>query len=398
MDDTLLAVFALGKDRKGLVADISGAVSDFGGNIVHVEQAAIHGLFSMVMLVEPANLPPGLDVYRFAYELSLRSKSLGVDLTAEVVKREHLQKLKDTRVITILGRDVEGVMHAITRTIADQNANIEKMQHVASGDFMAFEIWVDVKESDFETLRHALRATCERVGVDAIVQPGNMFRTRKRLVVFDMDSTLVDGEVIDEMARAAGRESEVADLTARAMAGEMDYREALHARVRMLKGLTLDDLERVHDGLQLTPGTEDLLRTLKAMGFRLALISGGFTFFTDRLKKALGFDYAYANQLVVKDGVLTGEVEGDIIDGPRKAELLKMLADKEGLRRDEVVAIGDGANDQIMIKNAGLGIAFNAKEILKRAADGHISQSNMRGLMYALGVTDADLERVRREG
>jgi phosphoserine phosphatase len=391
--DRIIALTALGRDRPGLVADVSGAVTDLGGNIVHVEQSSIFGLFSMVMLVEPADLPPGLDLYRFAYELSLRGRDFGVDVKAEVVEREHAMRSKDVRVVTIVGSDKPGVMTAITRTVADAKANIERMHHVAQGDLMAFEIWIDVRGADFEQLRHAIRRTCERVGVDAVIQPHSMFRTTKRLVVFDMDSTIVDGEVINELARAAGVEPHVAAITERAMRGEMDFREALRQRVKMLQGLTVQDLESVADGLRLTPGAEDLVRTLKEMGFRLALISGGFTFFTDRLKQELGFDYTFANKLVIRDGVVTGEVEGDIIDMHRKGEILDELAAREGLKRDEVVAVGDGANDQIMIKNAGLGIAFNAKEILKRAASGSLSRENLRGILYALGATPHDLKR-----
>jgi phosphoserine phosphatase len=395
--DRIIALTALGKDRPGLVADISEAVTNLGGNIVHVEQSAIYGLFSMMMLVEADDLPPGLDAYRFAYELSLVGRQAGIDVTAEVVERSHLERAKEMRVVTIVGSDKPGVMAAITRTIAQAGANIERMQHVAQGDFMAFELWIDVKDVDFEKLRHDLRARCEQVGVNAVVQPHSMFRTRKRLVVFDMDSTIVDGEVIDELAHAAGVGEKVAHITRRAMQGELDFKDALRQRVAMLKGLTVDDLERIASEMKLTPGAEDLIRTLKRMGFRLALISGGFTFFTDHLKRELGFDYTYANQLVVRDGIVTGEVAGDIIDMHRKGEILKELAAKEGLTTDEVVAVGDGANDQIMIKNAGLGIAFNAKEILKRAADGSLSKDNLKGILYALGATEYDLRRAREE-
>jgi phosphoserine phosphatase len=394
----IIAVTALGKDRRGLVADVSGAVTSLGGNIVHVEQSSMFGLFSMVMLVEAEDLPPGLDVYRFAYELSLRGKEFGVDLTAEVVERERAQRAKDLRVVTIVGSDKPGVMTAIARAIADAGANIERMQHVAQGDLMAFEIWIDVAGGvDFEKLRHDVRATCERVGVNAVVQPHSMFRTRKRLVVFDMDSTIVDGEVINELARAAGVEPHVAAITERAMRGELDFPQALRQRVAMLKGLTVADLERIAGEMKLTPGAEDLVRTLKRMGFRLALISGGFTFFTDRLKRELGFDHTFANELVIRDGVVTGEVAGEIIDMHRKGRILRELAAAEGLTTDEVVAVGDGANDQIMIRDAGLGIAFNAKEILKRAADGSLSRENLRGILYALGATEYDLRRAERE-
>ena len=390
----LIALTALGRDRPGLVADISGAVTELGGNIVHVEQSSIYGLFSMLMLVEADDLPPGLDAYRFAYELSMLGKQVGIEVNAEVVKREAVAAPKDVRVVTIVGSDKPGVMRAITRTIADAKANIERMQHVAQGDFMCFELWIDVRSADFEKLRDDLRATCERVGVNAVVQPHSMFRTRKRLVVFDMDSTIVDGEVIDELAHAAGVGEKVAHITRRAMQGEMDFKEALRARVAMLKGLREEELRRIADDLRLTPGAEDLVRALKAMGFRLALISGGFTYFTDRLKRDLGFDYAYANELVVRDGVLTGEVRGDVIDAQRKGDILKELAEREGLTTDEVVAVGDGANDRIMIKNAGLGIAFNAKEVLKKAADGSLSKDNIRGILYALGATEYDMRRV----
>lgn len=396
MPDRIIALTALGRDRPGLVADISGAVTDLGGNIIHVEQSAIFGLFSMVMLVEPADLPPGLDLYRFAYELGLRGREFGLDVAAEVVQRDAALRSKDVRVVTIVGSDKPGVMTAITRTVADAKANIERMHHVAQGDLMAFELWIDVRATDFDKLRHALRRTCERVGVDAVIQPHSMFRTAKRLVVFDMDSTIVDGEVINELARVAGVEPQVAKITERAMRGELDFQQALRERVRMLKGLTVRDMEAVAASLQLTSGAEDLVRTLKEMGFRLALVSGGFTFFTDRLKNELGFDYTYANELVVRDGVLTGEVQGDIIDAKRKGEILHELAQKEGLLRDEVVAVGDGANDQIMIKNAGLGIAFNAKEVLKRVADGSLSKENLRGILYALGATPYDLKRTER--
>jgi len=392
-DDRIIALTAMGKDRPGLVADVSGAVTELGGNIVHVEQSSIFGLFSMVMLIEAENLPPGLDVYRFAYELTLRGKEFRIDLSAEVVEREHVQRQKDMRVVTIVGSDKPGVMTAIARTIAEAGANIERMQHVAQGDFMAFEIWLDASKTDFERLRNDIRKTCERVGVNAVIQPHSMFRTRKRLVVFDMDSTIVDGEVINELARAAGVEPKVAAITERAMRGELDFKEALQERVAMLKGLTVADLERIASEIKLTPGAEDLIRTLKRMGFRLALISGGFTFFTDRLKLELGFDYTFANDLVIRDGIVTGEVQGDIIDMHRKGEILRELAKLEGLTTDEVVAVGDGANDQIMIKNAGLGIAFNAKELLKRAADGSLSKENLRGILYALGATEYDLRQ-----
>ncbi|MHB8585172.1 MAG: phosphoserine phosphatase SerB [Thermoplasmatota archaeon] len=397
--DRLVALSAMGTSKPTLMADLSGCVSALGGNIVHVEQATVHGLFTCFMFVEPGDLPPGLDLYRLAYEVTLRGKDLGLDVKAEVVPRSAASpQEKDLRVVTILGSDRLGVMHAITKAIADHGANIDRMRHSARGDLMAFEIVIDVAHADFATLRDAIRETCERVGVDAVVQPHELYGTRRRLVVFDMDSTIVDGEVIDEVAKAAGVGGHVAAITERAMRGELDFEQALRERVRLLKGLPVRELGRIANSLQLTPGTYDLLAALKSMGFKIALVSGGFSFFTDRLKERLGFDYAFGNELVIEDGKVTGEIRGDVIDAARKGEILKMLAQKEGLGREEVIAIGDGANDRIMVRNAGLGIAFNAKEILKRAADGSLTKQNLRGLLFALGATDQDLRRLEQQG
>ena len=399
LKDAVVAVTALGRDRPGLIRDISGRVTELGGNIVHVEQASVVGLFTCFMMVEPTDLPVGLDIWRFAYELSLLGRDLGIDLKAEVVERSGVRTRaeKDLRIITVVGSDRRGVMHAITDAIARVGANVERMHHVARGDFMAFDILVDVKDIDIDALRSAVRRACESVGVDAVIQQDSMFRTRKRLVVFDMDSTIVDGEVIDELAKAAGVEDRVAELTARAMRGELDFASALRERVRLLKGLDLATLNYIARSMRLTPGAEDLLLALKEMGFKVALISGGFTFFTDKLQKDLGFDHAFANELVVVDGKLTGEVREPIIDAERKAQILKELAAREGIKLEEVVAVGDGANDRIMIKDAGLGIAFNAKDVLKGVADGSLQKSHLRGLLHALGATDADLRRIEEK-
>jgi phosphoserine phosphatase len=389
----LLALSALGLDRPGLIADISGAVSRAGGNILHVEQNSVRGMFTMFMLVEPAaRARADLAALRAALDPVLAG--VGVHVRLEVVDGRAAED-RELHAITILGADKPGVMHAITRCIAGRGGNIERMRHVAKGDFMAFEITVALPRKDLPRLRRELRAVCERVGVDAVIQPDSVFRARRRLVVFDMDNTIVEGEVIDALAKAAGVEAEVSALTERAMRGELDFRQALHRRVRRLKGLPVKELERIAREIRLTPGSADLVTTLKRMGFRVALISGGFTFFTDQLQRELGFDYTFANQLVIRQGRLTGEVREPIIDARRKAAIVRQLMRKEGLTADEVVAVGDGANDRIMIRNAGLGIAFNAKDVLKRVADGSITHENLRGLLYALGATDRDLQAVR---
>jgi phosphoserine phosphatase len=209
-----------------------------------------------------------------------------------------------------------------------------------------------------------------------------------------MDSTIVDGEIIDDMARLVGAEKKVAAITEKGMEGKMDYVQSLQARVSLLKGLRIKSLDPFARTLKLTRGSEELIGALKEMGFKIALISGGFSYFTDILKKRLGFHYAFGNELELKKGRLTGRIKGRIIDAQRKAEIMDEICRKEQISRDEVVAVGDGSNDRIMVANAGLGIAFNAKEILKKAADGVITGNHLRGVLYCLGISDLDIRTI----
>jgi phosphoserine phosphatase len=402
-EDHLLTVQAVAEDRPRLLADISGLVTGLRGNIVHVEHRQTRGMLTMLMFIEDPEDREGERerLEQMGEVLKTRLEGLGVDATADVSEVEADPPARDLRVMTIIGADKLGVMHAITRTIADHEVPILQTHQVASGEFMAFELVVDVggngsPPADLDALREDVRSTCEAIGVDVVVQPHGVDRQRRRLVVFDMDSTLIQGEVINELARAADAEEEVEELTERAMAGELDFEEALRARVSQLEGLDVEQLESVAEAMELTPGASDLVRVLKQMGFTVALISGGFTFFTDRLRDQLGLDYAFGNELVIEEGALTGEVRGEIIDSQRKGELVEEIAEAEGLPLDEVVAIGDGANDQIMLQNAGLGIAFNAEEILRRTADGQITRDNLAGLLYCLGASDLELDEFRR--
>jgi phosphoserine phosphatase len=262
------------------------------------------------------------------------------------------------------------------------------MHHLARGELVALEMLVDASElRDLAILKDVIQRTCDEVGFDTIIQPDTPYRQRRRLVVFDMDNTIIEGEVIDELAKAANVGEKVSEITHRAMQGQIDFTAALKERVALLKGLPISVFEEVSASMQLTGGTYELVSTLKAMGFKLALISGGFTFFANRLKERLGFDYAFANELEIKDGVLTGKVNGPIIDREAKGRIVQEIAEREGLSREEIVAVGDGANDEIMLKNAGLGIAFNASEILQKVADGRITNSNLYGLLYCFGAT-----------
>jgi phosphoserine phosphatase len=304
-----------------------------------------------------------------------------------------LAETKKSYVLTLLGTDRTGVVAAFSQTLAKHHCNIERIKMIARGEFFAMEMWVDLREANFSLLRQDLTAVAKRIGMDIIVQPEHLFKKRKKVIVFDMDSTIVDGEIIDEMARVAGVGQKIAAITEKGMRGEVDFSESLRARVSFLKGLKMRSLESIAKTFNLTKGSEELIAALKEMGFKVALISGGFSYFTDVLKKRLGFDYAFGNELEINKGRLTGRIRGRIIDAKRKAEVLDVICCKEGVTRDEVVAVGDGSNDQIMVANAGLGIAFNAKEILKKVADGAITKDHMKGILYCLGISDLDLRK-----
>jgi len=296
-------------------------------------------------------------------------------------------------VLTIVGSDRPGVVAAFSSTLAKHHCNIERIKMIARGEFLGMEMWIDLRGANFSLLRKELSDVSRKVGMDVVVQTESTFKKRKKVIVFDMDSTIVDGEIIDEMAKLAGVGKKVAAITERGMKGKMDYAESLRTRVSLLKGLSIKSLEPLAETLKLTKGSEELVLALKEMGFKVGLISGGFSYFTDILKRRLGFDYAFGNELEVKNGRLTGKIKGKIIDAQRKAQIMDEICRKEGITRDEVVAVGDGSNDRIMVANAGLGIAFNAKEIVKKVADGTITRNHMKGVLYCLGITDLDLKR-----
>ncbi|HHL72350.1 MAG TPA: phosphoserine phosphatase SerB [Bacteroidetes bacterium] len=384
-----LIITAQAKYAPYMIADITGALTDSGLNIIAVEQNSLYGLSILTIIAE--TVAPDDDIAGARSRLCKRIRKFSYDVSTEIITPDQAERVVDKKlqVFTLIGRDKVGILKAITNTLANFRVSIERMTHLARGEFVALELWVDASElRDLSLLKDVIQRTCDEVGFDAIIQPESPFRQRRRLVVFDMDKTIIDGEVIDEIAHAANVGEQVSQITRKAMAGEIDFREALKQRVAMLKGLPVEVLEEVANSMKLMPGALEVVRTLKAMGFKLALISGGFLFFAEKVRQRLGFDYVYANELEVKDGVVTGHLRGPIIDKMAKGRVLQEIAEREGLSREEIVAIGDGANDEIMLKNAGFGIAFNASEILEKVADGKLTRDNLRGLLYCLGTTD----------
>jgi phosphoserine phosphatase len=363
-------------------------------NIIDIEQTVIHSQFTMVLLLQP--IRPRFQLSRLRDDLQRLAKRRGMNITITPLhefKGLRLAETKKPYVLTILGSDRPGVVAAFSSSLAKNHCNIERIKMIARGEFLGMEMVIDLRDADFYLLRKELSEVARRTGTDVIAQPEPTFKKRKKVIVFDMDSTIVDGEIIDEMAKLAGVGKKVAAITQEGMKGKIDYVQSLRARVSLLKGLGIKSLEPLAETLKLTKGSEELILALREMGFKIGLISGGFSYFTDIVKKRLGFDYAFGNKLEIKSGKLTGRIKGKIIDAYRKAQIMDDICHKEGITRDEVVAVGDGSNDRIMVANAGLGIAFNAKEILKKVADGTITRENMKGVLYCLGISDLDLKR-----
>jgi len=393
-EEDFYVISVIGEDRVGIVSKVTQFLFKKGFNIVDIEQSVIHSQFTMVLLIQPLHVR--FQLSRLRTGLSRLAKELRMSITLtplDEFKGLRLAETKKPYILTILGADRPGVVATFSSALASHHCNIERIKMIARGEFLAMEIWIDLRETNFSSLRTDLTEVAKKVGMDIIAQPEHAFKKRKKVIVFDMDSTIVDGEIIDEMARLAGAKGKVKALTEKGMRGEIDFVQSLRSRVSFLRGLRIKSLDLISETLKLTKGSEELIAALKEMGFRVALISGGFTYFTDILKKRLGFDYAFGNDLEIKGGRLTGRIKGRIIDAERKAEIMDEICRKEGITRDEVVAVGDGSNDRIMLANAGLGIAFNAKEILKRVADGAITRDHMRGVLYCLGITDLDLKR-----
>jgi len=391
--ENFYVISVIGEDRTGIVSEVTQFLFRQGFNIVDIEQSVIHSQFTMVLLIQPLRSPFRLHPLRRGLRHLSQKLEMKITLTPfHKFKGLRLAETKRPYILTILGTDRPGIVASFSSILAEYHCNIERIKMIARGDLLAMEMSVDLRQARFSELRKELLEIAKQIGMDIVVQPEHLFKKRKKVIVFDMDSTIVDAEIIDEMAKAAGVGTEVAAITEKGMKGEMDFSESLRTRVSLLKGLSIKRLESISEMVRLTQGAGELIAALKEMGFRVALVSGGFTYFTNMLKNRLGFDYAYGNQLEIKDGKLTGRIKGRIIDARRKAEIVDQICRKEGLTRDEVVAVGDGSNDRIMIANAGLGIAFNAKEILKKVADGVLTREHMKGVLYCLGITDRDLK------
>ena len=387
----LIAVSVYGPDRRGIIHGISEILAENDVNIVDIEQNVLQGIFVMFIIGDVERCKVSIEDLKAQLERKGKELGVHVHLTPFVKPK---QKEKNLYVITVLGKDRVGIVRDITKILLEHDVNIERTSLTARDKLISIEFVVDIGDADPEVIKKRLKEEVESYGLDIVIQPYSIFKREKRLIVFDMDSTIVDAEIIDELAKAAGVEKEVKEITRKAMEGKLDYKKALEERVKLLKGLPVEVLERIYNQIELTEGAKELIQALKRSGYKIALVSGGFTYFTEKLKKELGLDYAFGNELEIENGRLTGRIKGRIIDAEEKARIIEELAKREGISKENIVAVGDGANDRIMIENAGLGIAFNAKKALKEVADGTLSKENLIGLASILKLPEEFKKRV----
>ena len=381
---------------------MTAVLSRFDVTVLDIGQAVIHDQLNLGIL---AAVPKSdnseamiADIHSNLLELDMQAQFLPIsdDRYQEWVD----QQGKSRHIVTLLARKINSEhLAAVTTVTSDFGLNIDKIVRLSGRVKLdqteklgraCIEFSVRGEPENPLQLKNALLELSSQYDIDVAFQEDSIFRRNRRLVVFDMDSTLIDAEVIDELAIEAGVGEQVAAITEAAMQGEIDFKQSFTQRMALLKGLDVSVLQSVAERLRLNEGAEHLISTLRKLGYKTAIVSVGFTFFAEYLQQRLGVDYVYANQLDIKDGLVTGQVSGDIIDGQRKAELLREIAAKEGLKLQQVIAVGDGANDLPMLGIAGLGIAFRAKPLVKASAEQSISNLGLDGILYLLGYSDKD--------
>jgi len=386
--EVTLLVTLTGRDRPGVTSRLFSQLSAHDLIVLDVEQVVIRGRLILGVLLACGQSPDLTAIHR---QVRALAADLGMDAEITLGSGEQAGRPRGRLHVTVLGNPLTPTaIAAIAGRIAGTGANIDRIERLASRPVTCIEF--DVSGADPDGLRTALARESGALGVDIAVQRGGLQRRAMRLVVMDVDSTLLQDEVIDLLAERAGRAAECVALTTAAMRGELDFAESLYQRVALLSGLDEAVLTDVIRHLRLTPGARTLVRTLSRLGYRCAVVSGGFTQFTDWLAEELGLDYAVANTLEIVDGRLTGRVTGELIDRPGKERMLRMFAAQAGVPLSQTVAIGDGANDLDMIAAAGLGIAFNAKPAVRSAADTSVNVPQLDVILHLLGISRDDVE------
>ncbi|WP_404386848.1 phosphoserine phosphatase SerB [Humibacillus xanthopallidus] len=381
-----LSITVTGDDRPGVTGTLLGALSGVGAEVLDMQQVVVQGHLTLTLL-----LRPGQHVEQLRDAAAVAAHRLGLVLTVSEGSGDNARPRQGRAAVVVLGAPLRAdAVSLVTTRIAEHGANIDRIRRLSRYPVTTVEF--DISGADVPSLRTELALVATSEGIDIAVAPGGLARRGRRLVVLDVDSTLIQQEVIELLAAHCGREAEVTEVTARAMAGELDFEESLRARVATLAGLPASVLDEVRGAIELTPGARTLVRTLKRLGFTVGLVSGGFIEIVGALADDLGIDHARANRLEIEDGRLTGRVVGEVVDRAGKARALREFAEQEGLPLSRTVAIGDGANDLDMLDVAGLGVAFNAKPIVQEQAQTSVNVPYLDSVLYLLGISREEIE------
>ncbi len=395
-----------GVDRPGITESLTSILTKYQIAILDIGQSVIHDTLSLGILIEVPQEEASCAVFK---ELLFATHELDLTVRFKPITEENYEEWvsdqgQPRHIITLLGREITADHIARVSAVVSQNSlNIERITRLSGRISLqkrtnqarqraSVEMMLRGVVEDITQMHASFLHLAQDLEVDIAFQEDDIYRRNRRLVCFDMDSTLIQAEVIDELAAEAGVGEQVAKITESAMQGEIDFKESFRQRMALLEGMDESVLAGIADRIPLTDGAERLISNLKKLGYKVAILSGGFTYFAEHLQRKLGIDYIYANKLDFKDGKLTGKVTGEIVDGERKAKLLKQIAVKEGIRLEQVIAVGDGANDLPMLSIAGLGIAFHAKPIVKEQARHSIATVGLDGILYLLGMRDQDME------
>ncbi|MGE2835558.1 phosphoserine phosphatase SerB [Mycobacterium sp. SMC-4] len=386
-----LLITVTGRDQPGVTSALFEVLSRHRVELLNVEQVVIRGRLTLgVLVAAPADVAAGP-----ALQDEVRDAIHGAGLEVSIEGSDGLPVMQDpsTHTIVVLGRPITaGAFGVVAREAAALDVNIDFIRGVSDYPVTGLELRVSVPPGAFADLQRVMARVAVEESVDIAIEDYSLTRRAKRLIVFDVDSTLIQGEVIEMLAAHAGAEAAVAEVTEAAMRGELDFAESLHRRVATLAGLPADVLDRVADQIQLTPGARTTLRTLRRLGYHCGIVSGGFRQVIEPLAHELMMDFVAANELEVVDGKLTGRVIGEIIDRPGKAKALRDFAQQAGVPMEQTVAVGDGANDIDMLSAAGLGVAFNAKPALREVANASLSHPYLDTVLFILGVTRGEIE------
>ena len=404
-----------GQDRPGLTAALTGILANYEINVLDIGQSVIHDRLSLGILIESPsvakmdhlNHSAFKDILFKAHELNLNARF--TPITEDDYEHWVSAQGRPKHIVTLLGKQITARHLArITEVVAEHGFNIDQISRLSGRLSLktserslrgaSVQLSLSGEVDDIAAMHSRFLHISQELDLDVAVQEDNLYRRSRRLVCFDMDSTLIQVEVIDELAKAAGVGEQVAAITESAMQGKIDFSESFRQRMALLEGMDESVLKEIAENLPVTEGAARLISHLHHFGYKIAILSGGFTYFANYLKEKLGIDYVYANQLDFKNGKLSGKVKGDIIDGQMKAKLLVKLAAEEGISTEQVIAVGDGANDLPMLAIAGLGIAFHAKPIVKEQAQHSIAHLGLDAILYLLGMRDrelAELENIK---